>query len=330
MWGQGESKPAGGASGAAADEEEEEARAGSQSLSAPPPPSSASTAGGLDDLLGLSAPAAAPAPAAVDALSVPVTRRIMIDASQKDAVAAWLAAASARPKAKLFEDAHVQIGVARALGGADASVTLYVGNKTAVPFVGLKVRVPEFAGVRATVAEPPASVGARAQGTVTIALEALAPFAGAPALQVSFVSEPGTGHAYALSVPVSVAAFCERAPLPAADFKTRWGALAGAPREVTAVVPCGAGAAAPSKDAAVAALRDALNMEPVEAGAPGATGASFFRSKALGPNGAPISVGCLAMVIPDAAAGAYKVAVRTQHPDVSKSLMTTLQAVLGA
>ena len=274
----------------------------------------------MDDLLGLSAPVTV-----IDPLSVPVSRRIMVES--KEAVAGWFAAAQLKPKAKLFEDSHVQIGVQRTLGGADAKLTLFFGNKTAIPFVGLKVRVPDFAGVRAVVSDLPSSIGARQQATVTISLEALAPFVDSPALQISFVSEPGTGHAYALNIPVTAASFCERAPLSASDFKTRWGALAGAPRELTAVIPAAVGSQ-PSIAAASAALSDALNMEPVDAGAPGATAAAFFRSKTIGPNGQPISVGCLVMVIPDMAAGTYKCAVRTQHPDITKSLMATLSARL--
>jgi phage-related baseplate assembly protein len=73
-----------------------------------------------------------------------------------------------------------------------------------------------------------------------------------------------------------------------------------------------------------------INMALIEAGAPGATGACTYRTHSLAPSGAFISVGCLAMVIPDAAAGVFKVAVRTQHGDVSKALMAVLQAQLEA
>jgi len=189
------------------------------------------------------------------------------------------------------------------------------------------VRIPEAAGLRSEVGDVPSGIPAKAQAKVELIVSALAPFAEPPALQISFISAPGTGHAYALSVPVTVASFCERVPLPAADFKARWGALAGAPREVTAVVAPASGA--PDLASAVAAVRDVLAMEPIDAGAPGATGASSFRTKSVhATTGAAICVGSLAMVIPDAAGGVYKVAVRTQVADVSAALMKAISAHL--
>ncbi len=279
-----------------------------------------------DDLLGLGGDPA-PAPAAVDPLSVPVTKRVTVDSP--DRVTALHAALLSKPSGVLYEDASVQIGVKHAYAGAAGTVTLFIGNRTAVPLVALKVRVPESTAVRATVGDIPASVAPRAQVQVAIAVEALTPFTEAPALQVSFISEPGTGHAYALRLPVSVPHFCEGVAMPGADFRTRWGALAGAPREVTAIIKPSSGGGAVTVAAAAQGL-EAARMSAVDAGAPGATGASTFRTKTLSPSGAPVSVGCLAMAIPSPGDGAFKVAVRTQHPDVSASVMAAIHRALSA
>jgi AP-2 complex subunit alpha len=284
-------------------------------------------AGGEMDLLGVMDAAPAPAPAAVDATTVPVTTRIGIDASRGAQVAAWFNALLVKPAGVLYEDAAVQLGCKSKFQGAEGRIAVFVGNKLGVPLVGFKLRVPPVPGVKVEpVGDVATTVGPRAQVQVQLSLESMQPFVEPPALQVSFISEPGTGHAYQLRVPVAVSNFCEQVAMAGPDFKTRWGALAGAPREVTAIIPA-ATPAAVSMDAAAKALA-AVNMAAIDAGAPGATGASSFRTHTLAANGQHISVGCLAMVIPDAAGGVFKVAVRTQHADVSKALMAVLQSLL--
>jgi Alpha adaptin AP2, C-terminal domain/Adaptin C-terminal domain len=284
-----------------------------------------------DDLLGLSsgvAAAPAAAPMVVDPTSVPVTQRVGVDASVRESgqLRKWLLGATLKPSGVLFEDAHVQIGVKKAIAGAEGKVTLYFGNKTSTSLHALKVRVPETPALRASVSDPAGVIAPRAQATVVISVEALTPFLEAPALQVSFISTPGTGHAYALQLPLSVANFCEPITLAADDFKSRWGALAGAPKEVKAIITPASGA--PSMEEAAAAIKESLNMASVEAGAPGVTASSSFRTKSLSAAGQPVSVGCLIMALPDAASGVYKVAVRTQHESVSKAVIAALQGRL--
>jgi AP-2 complex subunit alpha len=281
------------------------------------------------DLLGVM-DAPAPAPAAVDPTSVPVTTRIGVDPSKAGQVAAWYTALLAKPAGVLYEDAHVQIGVKSKFQGAEGRIALFIGNKMSVPLVAFKLRVPPLPAVKVEpVGEVATTVGPRAQVQVQLALESLQPFLEPPALQISFISEPGTGHAYPLRVPVAVSHFCEPVAMPGADYKTRWGALAGAPREVTAIIHPASGAGAVAIPSATKAL-EAVNMANIEAGAPGATGASSFRTHSMAPTGQHISVGCLAMIIPDAAGGVFKVAVRTQHADVSKAIMGVLQGYLEA
>ena len=333
VWQSGASK-GGSADNGGEGEGEAAAQAAPSAIRAPAAVSSspaASGGGGFDDLLGMdSAPAPAPAPAApVDAASVPVTTRVGI--TDQAAAARAYAAALTKAGGVLYEDQYVQIGVKRAFTGADGKVTLFVGNKTAVPLVTFKMRVVAAPALRAEVdggaASIPTTVAPRAQVSVAVTVESMQPFTEPPALQLSFISVPGTGHAYALKLPVAAHSFCEPVALPPADYKTRWGALAGAPREVTAIVTPASGSAAVTMAAASDALAK-ISMAAIEAGAPGATGACTFRTHSTGPTGAYISVGCLAMVIPDANAGVFKVAVRTQHGDVSAALMAVLKPLL--
>lgn len=222
----------------------------------------------------------------------------------------------------------VQVAVKQVLAGADAKLTVFIGNKCSVPLVAFKLRVPPFPALRVTPGDIPESVAAKAQVQVSLTLESLQPFVEPPALQLSFISTPGTGHAYPLQLPVAVHSFCEAVTMPPADYKARWTALAGAPREVTAIITPASGASAVTMATASAALQK-LGMSTIEAGAPGATGACSFRTHSVAPTGQAISVGCLAMAIPDAAgSGAFKVAVRSQHADVSRALMQVLQAQL--
>ena len=346
VWGEGGKggdgdEDGGGADGAQDGEEEagggagaRASRAGSAGVtsSAPAPLTSSAPAAAssvTDDLLGLGADLAAPpAPAAatiVDPLSVPVTNRVGL--ADPAAASKLFSALLVKPAGVLYEDATVQIGVKKAPhSGGEVRLSLFIGNKLPIPLVGFKLRVvpPAPAALKAEVEGAiPATIGPKVQAQVTVALEALQPFEAAPALQISFISAPGTGHAYPLKLPVGVHSFCDPVAMQAADYKQRWTALAGAPREVTAMIP--------SANVSMAAASDALariGMSAVEAGAPGATGASSFRTRSTAPNGQLISVGCLAMVIPDAAGGQFKTAVRTQHGDVSKALLAQLTALL--
>lgn len=287
--------------------------------------------GDAGDLLGLSggAPASSAAGGAVDPASVPVTRRVEVDPSQAGQVASWFNALVVKPGGVLYEDAHVQVGCKTSFAAPGGSVTVFVGNKGTVPLVAFKLRTAPSPAVKVEVGDAPTTIAPKAQLQVPLTLESLQPFTDAPRLMLSFISTPGTGHAYALPVPVALHNFCEPIPMGADDYKGRWTALAGAPREVTAAVAPAAGADAITMAAAASALAK-INMSSVDAGAPGATGASSFRTASVNAAGARISVGCLAMIIPAPTAGVFKVAVRTQHEQVSKALMAVLQQQLEA
>jgi hypothetical protein len=71
-------------------------------------------------------------------------------------------------------------------------------------------------------------IGVGEQIRVQVQLECLQPFHDSPALQLSFISVPGTGHAYPLRLPVMPCHFVEEVPMSTPDFEARWGGLAGA------------------------------------------------------------------------------------------------------
>lgn len=281
------------------------------------------------DLLGLGSlepnPAAAPV---VDAASIPVTNRIGINTVDAAQITNWHQALLTKPGGIVFEDASIQIGAKSSWEGANGVVTLYFGNKTNVPLVQFRVRVKEHPGVQCIVGDAPGTLSPSSQVPVTVQVKAMAPFAEPPQLQISFISQPGTGHAYPLPFPVAVPNFCDPISMGAEDFKGRWAGLAGSPRECTAIITPTSGAGVVTVENATKAIQ-AAKFAPCASGAPGATGASSFRTNAMSANNTPISVGCLAMIIPDANSGVFKTAVRTQHPEVSKAIMKVLHHYLS-
>ena len=290
--------------------------------------------GGPVDLLGLdfgggSAPPA-PAPAPADALSAPVTRTISLDPAARAAMPAQLAAASARSSGVLYEDAFLQVGCKKAIAGAEGTLTLFLGNRSAsTPLVAFKLRIPEHAGLEASVGEVPASIAPGAQARVTVTLAARAPFADPPMLQLSFISSPGVGHAYPIHLPLTPSNFMAPAPLPPDQFKQRWGALAAAPKALTAAFRA-ARAETCTLAWAAEALATHLKVAPVEVMPSATSGAGVFKTTTLGPSGAPLNVGVLVMVIPDAAGGVFKCAVRTTLESVTAAVMATLKTLLEA
>ena len=177
--------------------------------------------------------------------------------------------------------------------------------------------------------EVPASIAPGAQARVTVTLAARAPFADPPMLQLSFISSAGVGHAYPILLPLAPANFMAPAPLPADQFKTRWGALAAPPKALTAAFR-----AARSEQCTLAwvgeVLAAHLKIAAVEVMPSAVSGAGVFKTTTVGPNGAPLSVGVLVMVIPDAAAGVFKCAVRTTLESVTTAVMATLKTLLEA
>jgi hypothetical protein len=284
------------------------------------------------DVLGSSPPPAAPpppAPAAPDALRVPVTRTISLDPSAKERMPLLLAAASARVSGALYEDAFIQVGVKKAIAGAEGTLTLFLGNRTspAIPLVGLKLRIPEHAGVECVLGEVPTTILPGAQLKVSVTCTAKAPFVDPPQLQLSFISSPGTGHAYPLLLPLAPANFFAPAALPPEAFKKKWGDLNIPPKALTAAYRAKEGAEV-TLEAAGAALTGHLKLAQCEVMPTAASGAGVFKTTTLGPTGAPVAVGVLVMIIPDAAAGVFKCAVRTTLETVTKSIMGTLQTLL--
>ena len=335
--GEGEDEGSGGGDGEGGDGggsgEADSAAAGSSVAAAPPRPGGGG--GGLDDVLGLAAPAPAPAPApaAVPAESVPVTRTVRVEnGCTTEQLGKWLSALQTKPAGVLYEDSHVQIGIKHEFSGGEGRVNVFVGNKSATtPFAMLRLRVPDRPELKVTLqGETPPALAPKAQARVTYSIEMLKPFEAPPALQVSFISEPGTGHAYALQLPCCMAQFCEPAPMEGADFRAKWGTFVGGGKDATAAIRPGSGAEVVSIEGAKRALA-VLRMADVAANAPGATGASLLRTRAISSGtGQPVSVPCFLMCIPDAANAQFKVAVRSPVEAVSRGLLATLISAMSA
>ena len=84
--------------------------------------------------------------------------------------------------------------------------------------------------------------------------------------------------------------------------------------------------------ALLASLKIAIVDVPPTAGAPSMQtlhGACTFRTNSVGRTGERISVGTLVRVDANAAAGAYRVIVRSQHPDVTAAAMKVIVPQLG-
>ena len=288
---------------------------------------------GLDFGGGSSAPPPAaaappPPPTPVDARTVPVTRTLTLDEAAKAAMPALLAAASAGASGKLYQDAHLQVGAKKAIAGPEGSLTLLLGNLSpTTPLVALRLRIPEVPGLELVVGEVPAAIAPGAQARITITCSMRGPFAEPPLLQLSFISAPGLGHAYPIRLPLSPANFMAPAPLAADAFKAKWEALKAPPKAATAAFKCSRGELL--TPAAVSALLvGALKVAPVEVMPSAAAGAGVIRTSTVGPSGAPVSVGVLLMVIPDAAGGQFKCAVRSTHETVTEGVMAALKGLL--
>jgi hypothetical protein len=75
--------------------------------------------------------------------------------------------------------------------------------------------------------EPPLSIGIGDTVRVQLTAECLQPFQESPQLQLSFISVPGTGHAYPLRLPFAVCTFIEGVAMASPDFDMRWSGLGG-------------------------------------------------------------------------------------------------------
>jgi len=242
----------------------------------------------------------------------------------------FLATATAKTSGVLYEDAYLQVGCKKAIVGAEGVLTLFLGNRTpSTALVGIKLRIPEVPHLAFALGEVPTSIAPGKQAKVEISVSARSPFTDAPALQLSFISSPGVGHAYLLALPLSPSNFMDGSALAPADFKARWGALAAPPKAVTAQFTPKSGASVVTLEFAQNVLAAHLKLAPVEVMPSAASGAGVFKTTTLGPSGAPLNVGALVMVIPDAANGVFKCAVRTTLEAVSKALLTTLQTLLA-
>lgn len=253
-----------------------------------------------------------------------MTTRVGVDASMAPRVKEWFRGLLYAPNGILFEDASVMVGVQAQFNGSAGRMMLHFRNRAAVPLTAFKVRIPPQAQLKVELKdEVPSVIGVGEAIKVPVTLECMQPFQDPPALQVSFLSVPGTGHAYPLRLPVAVASFVEDVAMGPADFEGRWMMLTGEPRERSFSVPSSGPVSAEGARQLLASLRCQARADA--ATLPGRFAGSF-RTATISKTGDRISVGILAQAVPNGMTNSYDVTIRSQHGDVTSALARLLTA----
>ena len=300
-------------------EEEEKASAGGDSAAPAPRAVTPEVVDVEDDLLGVNTPAAPAASAgSTDMAGLPTAADVRVGLKAGAPVREWLAAFASSPRGKLYEDEYVQIGAQVEMDGDNGTVTLFIGNRTAAPLNLLKVRVPDVPHFKVEVGDVEPVLGKGQQAKVPIHVQCLRPFAATAQLQISFLSAPANGHALPLRLPVFASHFVAPVAVTKETYGARWKALQAETGQ--------AAHAAPSVQHAASVLQ-ALHFEETLSDASATYGAGSFKTATVSANGAKVVVGCLVKV--SVLAAGYGVEMRTQHPEVSKSLLNIVKAELA-
>lgn len=266
------------------------------------------------------APAQKPAsaPAAEEQLPTKATNQIQADDSTREARKKWLMDLMVKPAGVLYQDSYVQIGVKLQFSGSSGQVRLFIGNRTNSPFNMLKVRVPPFDGLQATVGETPKVVGAKKQVQVPIDVECIKPYLKPAPLQISFLSFPENGHAYALHLPAFVTHFMEPTELDGNKFDSIWHSLAANPKQQSTAFNAGTTVDMAKLQWLVKSLGFGIIRNQG-----GLQCAGTFRTATKSSSGQPISIGCL-LHLTGSPSGEVSVDVRTKHGQVTQALVNVL------
>jgi AP-2 complex subunit alpha len=271
-----------------------------------------------DDLLGVNlAPAPAAAASGISSGNLPMSADVRVGLQAGAPVREWLAAFASTLRGKLYEDEYVQIGAQVDIQGERGTVTLFIGNRTQGPLNLLKVRVPDVPHLRVAVADVEPVLGKGQQAKVAITVECLKPFVTTAQLQVSFLSAPSNGHALPLRLPVFASHFVAPVTVTKDTFGARWKALAPETGQ--------AQHSAPSVSHATQVLKG-LHFAETLTDASAAYCAGSYKTATVA-NGANVVVGCLVKVA--VLPAGYGVEMRTQHPEVSRALLSIVKAELS-
>jgi len=204
---------------------------------------------------------------------------------------------------------------------------LHFRNKAPVPLSSFKIRIPPQPQLRVDIKDEAASsIGIGETLRVQLIVDCLQPFSESPQLQLSFISVPGTGHAYPLRLPIAASTYVEGVALSSPDFDVKWANLGGEPRETSFSLPA----------SGLASLEGARQMFSqirfAALDAPGFLGVRFagsFRTATPSRTGDNISVGVLAQVTPEPMTNSYHVSIRAQHGDVTQALKQLVTSYLA-
>jgi len=303
---------------AEAEEEEIAAAQGSSSTPTVRPPTPEAAVDLEDDLLGVNTPSAPAASAGASSGTLPTSADVRMGLKAGAPVREWLAAFAGTARGKLYEDEYVQIGAQVDMNGDTGTVTLFIGNCTDAPLNLLKVRIPDVPQFKVDVGDVDPVLGRGQQAKVPIQVQCLRPFTATAQLQISFLSAPANGHALPLRLPVFASHFVAPVAVTKETYGARWKALQAETGQ--------AGHGSPSVQHASSVLKQ-LHFEETLSDASAIYAAGSFKTATVSANGAKVVVGCLVKV--SVLAAGYGVEMRTQHPEVSKSLVNIVKAELA-
>lgn len=184
----------------------------------------------------------APAPTpGLESMSTPIEDASAVPAVLSDVrfthgIERWLDRLPYNPEGVLYEDAQIQIGVKSEYTMSQGRITLFFGNKIAMPFTSFTVLVDSREPDALAVTMPKtisSTLSAATQSQQVIQLECRKVFTTTPVLRVSYLA--GSLQSLTLQLPVWANKFFEPVTLDGPAFFERWGRIGGPPREAQAI-----------------------------------------------------------------------------------------------
>lgn len=287
-------------------------------------PAASNSAGFGDDPFGFSAPAAPVGPKKAPPLT----------AAQESQHCAWLLAAMGQNSGPLYDDGAVQIACKIETRLSQCRLTLHYRNRSSATASGFTLNIKDSEGMirfeSPKVTNP--ELLANGQGSVFVMMECMKPAFPGPKLTVEYTDSDRGIVSNEISLPISVATFCEAIPtLAGANFQGQWAKLSGPGQEVQETLML----KQPTRLNPTAILQSFNNVMHFSraSGIPDASdtvlyGACSLRTGATTATGDKVNVGCLAKIEMNAQANAIRVTVRTLVAPASNAIMQTVKSLL--
>jgi len=247
---------------------------------------------------------------------------VTFDPSEAPKMRKWFMnlVASNQCRGLLYDNAHVQIGVALSFVGKLAKIQLYYGNKSPSAMRNFRVefdQIPELLwkieGVKSDV-EPKEQVRQRVQ------LVCVRPFAQSPRITVSFKVGAST-HTYPLAMPVTSASFVGAKTMDSATFMSTWKSLNADGQTAQQLVPIDGRPMSEIAELLTGEKRlglsrvTGIDRDPSSS----VTCAGLFETKT-------VKVGCMLRV--DVADGSFRVTVRSGSAVLSGAICKALSNLI--